>query len=162
MKTIVSLVLCAALLGATVQGQPTKPAKPDCAPLYFCGVVLIIGAGVVTVIGAIHKCQLWASNLNWQATNGWDHWGATPPLTVSGDCTNTTLQSCRSLGSAWKDEVEIRMTQIGNTIQGIAYTNGVPAMTNTASMDSGGWATLDFRALESTNREPGRLFRLVQ
>lgn len=162
MKRIaVTLLMVAAMASipprAKPQSSPPQAHDPNCALAYICGVIIVAGVGSYVIYQTVKFCRNMSSNMNWQATNV-----VVPELVMEGAFAPVKLQSTTSLGSVWKDEVEVRMTQMGNVVTGVAYTNGIPAMTNSCQIDTNGWAKLDFSSLPSTNRQPSRLFRLVQ
>jgi len=167
MKRIaITLGLVAAL--AAIPPQAKTQEAPNVHPLVICGAALvIIAGGVVVVKGVVALCKNIESNQNWQATNGLpaDGWKTIPvPIDASANPSAPIhIQSASAIGSAWVDDVLVSISQVGGQAIAVAYnTNGVPLLTNSAPIDSTGWATLDMRALKTTNPSPSRFYRLAQ
>jgi len=163
-----AVTLCLVAAMAAIPPQPKLQAQesPQAVNiLVACGVVLLIGAGVVTVVGVVKLCRNIASNRNWAMTNAVGDSMLLPELNLDAT-TNPSgpvhLQSSAGLGTVFSDDVVVSMTQEGNVVTGVASQEGIPVLTNSATVDSNGWVTLDFRSLETTNTWPMRFWRLAQ
>lgn len=176
-----TLLLAAALALIPPQGKsqsaPPDP-KPDAVVVFvICGVVVVVIVGYVVVRGVIRMCDNINSNQNWKLTNalngpliqsgsGVSDAGQVSPPVLWLNSTNLGIrfESTVNLGATWVQDYEVRMSLAGNVLQGTAYRDNLPVLTNYAIVDTNGIAKLDFTAL-LPNLEamtPNRFFRLAQ